>query len=105
MQGTDSCIWVLAFWEFPKKVRTAKSSDGSAVDTDGLPPEISQFVRPESDLRYSIRRRPSPLGAVAGVAIIMDLHEFAPVGGRATSGRHRPLASETTPRSNLKEHL
>jgi len=23
------------------------------------------------------------------VAIVMDLHEFAPVGGRATSGRHR----------------
>ena len=23
------------------------------------------------------------------VAIVMDLHELAPVGGRATSGRHR----------------
>jgi len=24
-----------------------------------------------------------------GVAIVMDLHELAPVGGWATSGRHR----------------
>jgi len=23
------------------------------------------------------------------VAVVMDLHEFAPVGGRPTSGRHR----------------